>query len=208
MAIRRLTNRTPDKYHERRTRRPGKLIVPSSLRRLRFRLVPITLGLLGLGLLAFATIVLWWSRDLPDPQKINSRQVVQSTKIYDRTGTHLLYEIGEVRRTTVSLDRIAKHLINATVTAEDDQFFEHHGIDLKGIARGVILKPLSGSRAQGGSTITQQLIKNSILTPERTIRRKVKEAVLAMELEQRLSKEEILAMYLNEIPFCHHFYLV
>jgi 1A family penicillin-binding protein len=201
MAIRRLTNRTPDKYHERRTRRPGKLIVPSSLRRLRFRLVPITLGLLGFSFLASATIVLWWSRDLPDPQKINSRQVIQSTKIYDRTGTHLLYEIGEVRRTTVSLDRISKHLINATVTAEDDQFFEHHGIDLKGIVRGVILKPLSGSRAQGGSTITQQLIKNSILTPERTIRRKVKEAVLAMELEQRLSKEEILAMYLNEIPY-------
>lgn len=200
MAIRRLSNRTLTKSYDRRPRR-GRLTIPSSLRRLRFRLIPIALVLLGAAFLFAATIVLWWSRDLPDPQKINSRQIVQSTKIFDRTGAHLLYEIGEVRRTTVPLDRISQHLINATIAAEDDQFFEHHGLDFKGIVRGVIIKPLVGSRAQGGSTITQQLIKNSILTPERTVQRKVKEAVLAMELEQRLSKEEILTMYLNEIPY-------
>ena len=201
MAIRRLSNRTPAKHPERRMRRAGRLIVPSSLRQLRYRIIPLTISLLGVIFLVCATVVLWWSRDLPDPQGINDRQVIQSTKIFDRTGTHPLYEIGEVRRTTVPLDRISKHLVNATVAAEDDQFFEHHGLDFKGIIRGVIIKPLVGSRAQGGSTITQQLIKNSILTPERTIQRKVKEAVLAMELEQRQSKEEILTMYLNEIPY-------
>lgn len=155
----------------------------------------------GAGLLVSAGTVLWWSKDLPNPQNIGQRQVVQSTKIFDRTGTHLLYEIGEVRRTTIALNDIATHLRSATLAAEDDQFYQHHGIDLFGIARGVILKPLSGQRTQGGSTITQQLIKNSILTSERTLRRKVKEVVLALELEQRFSKDEILTMYLNEIPY-------
>ena len=168
---------------------------------LKRRALPITFFAAGAAFLSIAALVLWWSKDLPDPQKLSSRQIVESTRIYDRTGTHLLYEIGDVRRTTVPLDQISDYIIKATITAEDDQFYKHHGIDLKGIARGVILKPLSGQRAQGGSTITQQLIKNSILTPERTVRRKIKEAVLAIELEQRFSKDEILAMYLNEIPY-------
>jgi penicillin-binding protein 1C len=199
MAIRRIS--TTNKKSKAKGSKRGQLTVPSSLKKLRLRLIPIVLLGAGVAFLASASIVLWWSRDLPDPQKINSRQIVESTKIYDRTGTHLLYEIGDVRRTSVSLDHISQLIIDATIAAEDDQFFEHHGLDFFGIIRGVILKPLSGSRAQGGSTITQQLIKNSILTPERTIRRKVKEAVLAIELEQRFSKEQILEMYLNEIPY-------
>lgn len=156
---------------------------------------------IGLLFLSGAGLVLWWSKDLPDPQDIDARRVAQSTKIFDRTGTRLLYEIGEVHRTTIALNDIAPFLRQATLAAEDDQFYEHHGLALTGIIRGVILKPLSGSRAQGGSTITQQLIKNSILTPERTLQRKVKEAVLALELEQRFSKDQILEMYLNDIPY-------
>src|SRR3989344_99937 len=171
------------------------------LQRLRTRAIPLTAATAGLIALLAAATVLWWSRDLPDPRTIGDRQVVESTKIFDRTGTHLLYEIGEVRRTSVPLDQIALHLRQATLAAEDDQFYEHSGLDFQGILRGVILKPLSGRRVQGGSTITQQLIKNSILTPERTIRRKAKEAVLALELEQRFSKDQILEMYLNEIPY-------
>ncbi len=174
----------------------------SAMRKLgKKRLWSAVLLIAGTLFLSSAITILWWSKDLPDPKKISSRQVVQSTRIYDRTGSHLLYEIGEIHRTSVSLDHISPYIIQATLAAEDDQFYEHHGLDFQGILRGVVLKPLSGQRAQGGSTITQQLIKNSILTPERTVRRKVKEAVLSLELEQRFSKDEILGMYLNEIPY-------
>lgn len=172
------------------------------LRRFRGRRPLYWLLIAGGGLFLFAGItVLWWSRDLPDPQNINARRVAQSTRILDRTGQNLLYEIGEIHRTTIPFDKISPFIRQATLAAEDDQFYEHHGLDFFGIARGAILKPLTGQRAQGGSTITQQLIKNSILTPERTIRRKVKEAVLALELEQRFSKDQILEMYLNDIPY-------
>lgn len=160
-------------------------------------------GLLAIGVLFLsgAGTVLWWSKDLPDPQNIDSRRVSESTKIFDRTGTHLLYEFGEAHRTQVKLDQISPWLRQATLAAEDDKFYEHHGLALRGILRGTILKPLTGQRAQGGSTITQQLIKNSILTPERTLQRKVKEAVLAIELEQRFTKDQIFEMYLNDIPY-------
>lgn len=160
-------------------------------------------GLLSVGglFLVGSATVLWWSKDLPDPQNIDDRRVSESTKIFDATGTHLLYEIGDVHRTRVPLSAISANIVNATLAAEDDQFYEHHGLDFAGLVRGTILKPLSGKRAQGGSTITQQLIKNAILTPERTLRRKVKEAVLALELEQRFSKDQILEMYLNDIPY-------
>ncbi|MEX1997386.1 MAG: PBP1A family penicillin-binding protein [Candidatus Andersenbacteria bacterium] len=175
-----------------------------------WRALPLLLGRRGLPLfltiggvlfLMGAGTVLWWSKDLPNPQNIDARRVSESTKIFDATGQHLLYEIGDVHRTTVRLDQISRFIRQATLAAEDDQFYEHYGLDLKGILRGGVLKPLTGRRIQGGSTITQQLIKNSILTPERTLRRKVKEAVLALELEQRFSKDEIFEMYLNDIPY-------
>lgn len=160
-------------------------------------------GALGVGLcfLIGAGTILWWSKDLPDPKNIDQGRINESTKIFDSTGEHLLYEIGEAKRTQVGLAQISSHVTQATLAAEDDQFYTHHGLDIFGILRGIILKPLSGQRAQGGSTITQQLIKISILSPERTLQRKVKEAVLAIELEQRFSKDEILEMYLNTIPY-------
>lgn len=165
------------------------------------RLLPWVLTASGVLFLVAAGTVLWWSRDLPDPQAIDNRRARESTKIFDASGTHLLYEIGEVHRTRVPLDQISTQLRQATLAAEDDQFYQHHGLDLAGIIRGVVVKPLTGYRIQGGSTITQQLIKNSILTSERTLRRKIKEAVLALELEQRFSKDQILEMYLNDIPY-------
>jgi len=169
-------------------------------------MLPRILTALGVFFLIGASTVLWWSRDLPSPEKINDSRLTESTKIYDSTGTHLLYEIGEARRTQVGIADISPYIVNATLAAEDDKFYEHHGLDIFGIMRGVILKPLTGERIQGGSTITQQLIKNSILTPERTIQRKVKEAVLALELEQRSNKDEILEMYLNTIPYGNRAY--
>lgn len=159
------------------------------------------LAFVGVLFLWGAGTILWWSKDLPDPQNIRDGNFGDSTKIYDSTGTHLLYEIGETRRTWKELSEISPYLKDATLAAEDSSFYSHHGIDITGVIRGVVLKPLTGQRAQGGSTITQQLIKNSFLTPERTIRRKAKEAVLALELEQRFSKDEILTMYLNAIPY-------
>ncbi len=165
------------------------------------RFIPIVLTLGGVFFLGGAATILWWSRDLPNPEGITDRGQTQSTKIYDSTGTHLLYEIGDVHRTLIPLDKVSSFITHATLAAEDDQFYKHHGIAWTGIVRGLILKPLTGSRAQGGSTITQQLIKNSILSSERTLQRKVKEAVLAVELEQRFSKDKILEMYLNEIPY-------
>lgn len=163
--------------------------------------IPKLLTVLGILLLIAAGTVLWWSRDLPDPSNIQEGTIHESTKIYDSTGKHLLYEIGEAKRTYVKLPDMSQYILKATLAAEDDQFYSHGGIKITGLLRGVILKPLTGQRAQGGSTITQQLIKNSILSPERTLQRKVKEAVLALELEQRFSKDEILEMYLNAIPY-------
>src|SRR5688572_22101846 len=103
----------------------------------------ILISLGGIGFLVSATTILWWSKDLPNPQQINERRVTESTKIFDRTGQHLLYEIGDVHRTIIPLESISRYLRQATLAAEDDQFYEHYGLDFKGILRGVVLKPLS-----------------------------------------------------------------
>lgn len=150
------------------------------------------------GLSAFA----WLSKDLPDPYKLTERSVAQSTKIYDRTGEHLLYEIhGEQKRTIIPLTEIPPFAIQATLALEDQRFYEHKGISFWGIFRGVVLKALKGERVQGGSTLTQQLIKNAVLTNERTLTRKIKELIMAYRLEKKYTKEEILQMYFNEIPY-------
>jgi 1A family penicillin-binding protein len=156
----------------------------------------IFLVLLSIGVFAY------YAKDLPSPTNLNSRQVVQSTKIYDRTGDHLLYEIhGEEKRTQISLSDMGKTIQAATVSAEDQDFYNHHGVQFKAVARAALYDLMGRSVSQGGSTITQQLIKNSVLTPEKTLTRKVKEVILSVELEQKFSKGQILEMYLNEIPY-------
>lgn len=142
----------------------------------------------------------WVSKDLPKPGDLADRAVKESTKIYDRTGTTLLYEIGEVHRTQRTLNDISPHMRNATIATEDRAFYEHRGIAVRGILRS-LLRARPGKRLQGGSTITQQLVKNALLSPERTFTRKVKEQLLAVTIEQKYSKDEILEMYLNEIPY-------
>ncbi|MDA1024546.1 MAG: PBP1A family penicillin-binding protein, partial [bacterium] len=123
--------------------------------------------------------------------------------IFDRTGKHLLYEIaGDEKRTLVSLDEIPEYLVQATVTAEDRKFYDHNGIDVKGIMRAVFVNITSfDPTGQGGSTITQQLVKNAILTKEKTYTRKMKELILALALERRYEKDEIIQLYLNEIAY-------
>jgi len=156
-------------------------------------------GFLFVSALAFA---LWTAKDLPSPDAFGERQIVQSTKIFDRSGEILLYELhGEEKRTVIEASAIPQHVKDAVVAVEDARFWVHLGLDPKAIARA-ILADLRGLRIeQGGSTITQQLARNALLTRERTLTRKTREAILAIELEIRYSKEEILTFYLNQIPF-------
>jgi 1A family penicillin-binding protein len=140
-------------------------------------------------------------KDLPDPTSISTDKKIESTKIYDKTGKIILYDIhGEEKRTIVSSEKISQYVKDATLAAEDDDFYLHSGIDVKSILKALFDDIFLGKR-RGGSTITQQLVKNSFLTPEKTIIRKIKEAVLAIELERRYTKDQILTFYLNQIPY-------
>jgi penicillin-binding protein 1C len=158
-------------------------------------------AVLGGALLAVGVFA-WASRDLPTPEGIAHRVVAQSTKIYDRTGKTVLYDIhGTERRTAVELSDIPQTLIWATLTAEDRQFYEHRGFRLTSLIRALLVDLTTGTRAQGGSTITQQFIKNAILGSEKSVFRKVKELILAYQIERKFSKDEILKLYFNEIPW-------
>ena len=146
--------------------------------------------------------IAWISRDLPDPDRLTDRKVAQSTKIYDRTGEHLLYEIfTDQRRTLIDLDKIPQDLIDAVVATEDTKFYEHHGIRPSGWVRAIFYGVFTNKRIGGTSTLTQQLVKNAILTSDRSIIRKIKEVILAVRLEQKYSKDQILKIYFNEIPY-------
>lgn len=140
-------------------------------------------------------------RGLPDPNKLIERQVAQSTKIYDRTGKTVLYEIfGGEKRTLVSLNDIPMNVRNATIAIEDKNFYNHGGFSVLAILRTVFTNIVLGRKA-GASTLTQQFIKNSVLSNEKTYIRKLKEVVLAYKMEKQFTKDEILQMYLNEIPY-------
>jgi len=154
------------------------------------------------GVLVVLLMFVWYSRDLPRPDKIIDRSVAQSTKIYDRTGEHLLFEaFGNERRTIIPLEDIPEYITWGTVLVEDKNFYTHSGFDLKGIIRAVIKNFLAGRRAEGGSTLTQQLVKNAILTTEKAYSRKIKEIVLSYQIENKFSKDQILQLYFNEIPY-------
>ncbi len=154
-------------------------------------------GLLLLIILLFA----WFAKDLPSPNKINARTIAQSTQIFDREG-NLLYEIhGDKKRTLIDFDQMPQYIKDATVAIEDKDFYRHHGFDIRGIARAGLYNITHKQKMQGGSTITQQFVKNAILTPERTFSRKIKELILSIEIEMIYSKDDILKMYLNEIPY-------
>ena len=147
-------------------------------------------------------IFLYFAKDLPSPGKISNRFVAESTKIYDRTGDHLLYEIhGEEKRTQIAFSDIPETVKYSTIALEDQEFFSHRGIKLSSIIRAALADILNRKTTQGGSTITQQFIKKAVLSDEKTFSRKIKEVILSIEVEQMFSKEEILGMYLNEIPY-------
>ncbi|OQA05004.1 MAG: Penicillin-binding protein 2D [bacterium ADurb.Bin400] len=153
-------------------------------------------------LLSTAIVFAWFTKDLPTPSKIANRQASESTKIFDRTGEILLYETGEQKRTIVKNDQISQYLKDATIATEDAKFYSHHGFDSAAVVSAVMEKVTGKTkRARGGSTITQQYVKNALLNPNRSLTRKIKELILAIELEMMFSKDEILTMYLNEIPY-------
>lgn len=140
-------------------------------------------------------------KDLPSPTRLgNPSSTPQSSKIYDRNGTLLYTVYTNKNRTQVPLSEIPKHAEDATIAIEDKDFYKHGAIDVRGITRAFIAN-LSGKPTQGGSTLTQQLIKSTLLSPERTVQRKVKEIVLAFATEVIYSKSQILDMYLNQIPY-------
>ena len=152
--------------------------------------------LLGVAFLGFSIWLFW---GIPLPTKLSGTQAV-STKIFDRKGK-LIYEIyGAEKRTPVSLEELPDYVKQATIAIEDKDFYKHHGFSPTGMARA-FYKTVFKQKLEGGSTLTQQLVKNSLLSPERTIKRKIREFVLAFLVEIRYSKDEILGMYLNQIPY-------
>ncbi len=144
----------------------------------------------GLPLLAY---------DLPSPDKVVRREGF-SSKIYDRNGKPLYDIFEDGRRIPIDIKDVPETLKEATVSIEDKNFYEHGGFDILGTLRG-ISRQFTRGRAQGGSTLTQQLVKNTILTDERSIWRKVREFILAIQIERTYTKDQILQMYLNEAPY-------
>ncbi len=156
----------------------------------------------GVGLAFVVGVFLWFAKDLPSPNKINARVSAQTTKLYDRTGQHVLVEIyGDKNRSLIEFNQMPQSIKDATVAIEDKDFYKHGAFSIFGLARafsGIVFRDPSRG---GGSTITQQYVKNALLTGERSYSRKIKELILAIEIEQLYKKDDILKLYLNEIPY-------
>ncbi|PIR72680.1 MAG: penicillin-binding protein 1A, partial [Candidatus Nealsonbacteria bacterium CG10_big_fil_rev_8_21_14_0_10_36_24] len=150
---------------------------------------------------AFLFLFIYYAKDLPRPEKFTERTFIESTKIYDRTGATLLYELyGETKREIIPLSQVPEHLKQAIIATEDANFYSHFGIDFKGIIRSIKINLKIGQPLYGGSTISQQLIRSTFLTREKSIKRKIREIILTLEVERRYSKDQILEWYLNQIP--------
>jgi membrane peptidoglycan carboxypeptidase len=171
----------------------------------------IILKFLGLAaatsVLAALFMFLMFARDLPRPEKFTEKQLSQSTKIYDKTGQVLLYEIyGEEKRTVMPLSHFSDYLKQAIVATEDANFYHHFGIDVKRFIFSLLTDLKIGRLSFGGSTIDQQLIRSTFLTTEKTAVRKTREIILSLELDRRYSKDQILEWYINQVPFGQNTY--
>jgi len=161
------------------------------------------LVLIGTAFLIF----FYYAKDLPRPENFTERTLSQTTKIFDRSGQTLLYEIyGEEKRTWAPLDIIPQRLKNAVIASEDANFYQHFGIDPKGVLRSILINLRLGKPVYGGSTIPQQLIRSTFFSTKKTLQRKVREIILALELDRRYSKDQILEWYLNQVPFGQNTY--
>lgn len=153
------------------------------------------------GMLLMVLVVIFFITQVPSPDQLTNRSVAQATKIYDRNG-ELLYDIFKnENRTPVKLTDIPPVVKEATISIEDKDFYKHQGFSVVGIVRSFIDLILHHQVEGGGSTLTQQLVKNALLSGERTVTRKLKEFILAVQVERVYSKDQILEMYLNEIPY-------
>lgn len=192
---------TQDKQRSNRIPNKGPLLKKGSLLK-KVIIVCLVLGLVstGAGAITFASMI----KGTPT---LDSSKLVDplSTKFYDKDG-NFLYEYGKEKRTKITYNQVPKVLEQAFIATEDSHFYEHHGIDLKRTAKAIFVNLTGNFGSQGGSTITQQVIKNSFLTPEKTLKRKVQEWDLAYQLEQEYSKHDILMMYLNKIYLGHRSY--
>jgi membrane peptidoglycan carboxypeptidase len=159
--------------------------------------------LAGVGFLCIFLVFLWFAKDLPTPGKINARLTAQTTKFYDSTGQHLLYEVyGDQNRSIISFNQIPLQARDATLAIEDHNFYSEGAFSFVGIIRAALVDITSHGIVQGGSTITQQYVKNALLDPtDRSFSRKIKELILSLEISQFYSKDDILALYLNQIPY-------
>lgn len=155
----------------------------------------------GVGFGVLLLIFLWYAKDLPSPNKINARISAQTTKLYDRSGQNVLIEIyGDKNRSLIEFNQMPDNIKHATVAVEDKDFYKHGAFSIFGIGRAFYYTVFKRN-TQGGSTITQQYVKNALLTKERSVGRKIKELILAIEIEQLYKKDDILKLYLNEIPY-------
>jgi 1A family penicillin-binding protein len=191
------------KVHSRRSLSPEE----KKLQRIKnIRLLALAfLGMVLLGIVLFIVMFIYYSKDLPQPGKV-LRQEGFSSKIYDRDGS-LLYDLyDEEKRVPIEIDQVPQSLKDATVAIEDKDFYKHKGFDFLTILRIPYNFIFRGGRVVGGSTLTQQLVKNALLSNERTLPRKFKELVLAIQIERKFSKDEILEMYLNESPYVGNSY--
>lgn len=173
---------------------------PKMVTRLLKRVVLLFVIIVLVGINTAVILYYYFQKGLPQIYTIKDYTPLTTTDIFDRDGRPL-YRIYNQRRTVVDIKRIPRHVINAFLAAEDADFFSHKGVDITTVLRAIFVNLISGEIRQGGSTITQQVVKTFFLTPERTLSRKIKEMILAFRLEKYLTKEEILHLYLNQIYF-------
>ncbi len=160
-------------------------------------------GVIALCFFFFGGIIAWAAlMPIPAINNFENREIAESTKIYDRTGNVVLYDVhGAVRRTSVPLDAISPYIKEATIAIEDASFYTNWGFRPLAFMRAILADITTGSYGQGGSTITQQVVKNALLTKKKTLTRKLQEIILALRLDSIYSKDEILETYLNENPY-------
>lgn len=155
---------------------------------------------------SMGTAYAYVSRDLPSPSELTNVPLAQVTQLYDRTGQHLLYEFYEERRIAIPLKDVAPVMLQATLAAEDVNFYQHRGFDVAGLMRALINEVTTRGQGVGGSTITQQLVKRTLLTAEKSYVRKLKELILAVQVDAIYPKDQILEMYLNQVYYGNQAY--
>lgn len=149
----------------------------------------------------FLLTALWFIKDLPGPKGIKKSFATANTTLYDRNGKEIIQLHGDENRRLISFEAMPENVKHATIAVEDKDFYKHGGFDITGIVRAAYYDARYGSLAQGGSTITQQFVKKAVLTDKKSFWRKYKELVMSIEMELLYSKDQILQMYLNEIPY-------